>query len=125
MLPRPYRLTKEKEINWVYRRGRRLSTPLLTIFYLPTSKTRRPGSSQNQDVSRFGFVVSKSQAKNSVDRNRLKRILRAQVATLLSRLVPGFNVIIQGRANLQKLPSPIIREELSRLFKKASLWQKF
>lgn len=59
----------------------------------------------NMDVSRFGFVVSKNVDKRATARNRIKRVLRERVRTLLSNLPTGKDVIIIARTKDEKIYS--------------------
>lgn len=129
MLPRNFRLRALRDFSRAYRLGRRLSSPHLRIFYLPRSAPARfgkgsGGPAQDQNFSRFGFVVSKKQAKKIVLRNRFKRILRAHIRTVLSNLRAGTDVVVQGRGPLANLPAPQICEELSELLRRADLLKK-
>ncbi|OGE74606.1 MAG: ribonuclease P protein component, partial [Candidatus Doudnabacteria bacterium RIFCSPHIGHO2_01_52_17] len=88
----------------IYKRGKRITTPHLRIFYLPIQ-----GGS-----SRFGFVIPSKTVKNIVERNRLKRVLRAQLASLVPRLRSGYGVIFLAGGKLRDSASGAIREELTR-----------
>lgn len=59
----------------------------------------------NMDVSRFGFVVSKNIDKRATARNRIKRVLRERVRTLLPNLPTGKDVIIIARTKDEKIYS--------------------
>lgn len=116
MLPRPSRLTKATDYVSIYRRGRQYSTPHLRLFV----------RSSNQNISRFGFVVSKKQVAKIVARNRLKRMLRGEVIRLQSRLAPGRDVVIQGRPGIAaQIATPAaIRREFAELLVKARILQE-
>lgn len=114
MLPRVLRLTKPQDFSWIYRTGKRIVSPHLRIFYALT----------NQNSSRFGFVISKKQVRKIVARNRLKRILRSQIRTILPQLVSGLLVVIQVRPEILQQKSPEIRSELTGILKKARLLKK-
>ena len=87
MLARPFRLVKARDFSQIYKRGKRFSGVSLNLTYLKS----------NQNTPRFGFVVSTKQVRRIVDRNRLKRILRAEIRELLDQITPGVDVVIQGR----------------------------
>lgn len=122
MLPRALRLTKTEDFSKVYKYGKRLFSAHLRVSFLSLPQ-RRP-STADQNPSRFGFVVSKKQAREIVARNRLKRILRAEVLSLRSRLSGGHFVVIQARQQGQGAPARILREELRELLAKARLLTK-
>ena len=77
--------------------------------------------SSNQNLPRFGFVVSKKHAARIVDRNRLKRILRSTIRELEPSLTGSHDVIIQARPHVSRVPAKQIREELQILLEKAKL----
>lgn len=111
MLPQKYRVKRDEDFSLIYRRGRKLSSSNLQISYL----------SRDQNLTRFGFVVSKKHAARIVDRNRLKRILRAEINSRRNLIVPGYDVVISARTGSGKLDSSRVREELVQLIKKARL----
>ena len=111
MLPRQYRLSENFAIKEVYQRGRWVKTAHLKLFYF-FSKQKDPS---------FAFVVSKKQVRRIVDRNRLKRIFRAEVSKVLKNVVPGTKVIVQARVDMPKLPSSEIRAELKEALIKAKI----
>lgn len=108
MLPRALRITKPWEYSRVYKSGKRLTGQDFRIFYLPNK----------QNFSRFGFVVSKKQVKKIVARNRLKRILRAQIQGLKNQIPVGWDIVIHAKPNISDFHSLKIREELLKLFSK-------
>lgn len=111
MLPQKYRVKRDKDFGLIYRRGQKLSSPHLQVSYL----------SRDQNLTRFGFVVSKKHVARIVDRNRLKRILRAEINSRRGMIVPGYDVVISARRGRGKLDSTQVREELGHLMKKARL----
>ena len=111
MLSRQMRLTKSRDFSRIYRRNRAVSSLHLRLLY----------SSADQNLPRFGFVVSKKHAARIVDRNRLKRILRSTIRGLEPSLTGKYDVIIQARPHVSKVPAKQIREELQILLEKAKL----
>jgi len=111
MLPKNLRVVKDKEFSAIYKAGSRARSKNLTVTYLK----------QDQNISRFGFVVSKKQAHRIVRRNRVKRRLRAQVSQLLPRVTAGFDLIISARESVLALSGEELRFELAGLLKKVKL----
>lgn len=67
----------------------RLQSPLFvktSYFTLRIGKNTLP-------VSRFGFIVSKRVAKQAVVRNRIKRMVRADIEALLPRFASGYDLL--------------------------------
>ncbi len=90
MLPRPYRLTKSKDIELVARRGRSFFTKILGIKYLPNRFT----------VTRFAIVVGLKVHKKAVKRNRPKRQLREALRKHLAEIRPGHDVLVLARPEI-------------------------
>jgi len=63
-----HRLTRSRDFDAVYRRGRSVSTRFLTLYSFSREET-------GTDAPRLGLAVPKA-AGNSVVRNRIKRQLR-------------------------------------------------
>ena len=101
----------DKDFSKIYLRGKRASTQNLNLIYLRTG----------QNTSRFGFVVSKKQAPRIVDRNRIKRRLRAQVYLFLPRIIPGFDIVISGKKSLLGTDVKELKQEIDKLIRKVKL----
>jgi ribonuclease P protein component len=112
MLPRQNRIFKTREINEVYRRGRQVKTAHLKLFYFTKG---------NQGSPKFTFIVSKRQAARIVDRNRLKRIFRSEIASLLVKFPAGAKVIIQAQTGMPKIQAKLVREEIKQALLTAKL----
>ena len=63
MLERKHRLTKRKEFNYIFKKGKAFSTKLFVLNYSPTKLP----------TFKVGFSVSKK-IGNAVIRNKVKRI---------------------------------------------------
>src|SRR3989338_8139614 len=111
MLSTANRLRREQDFAYVYKKGRRLHGQSLSIFFLKRS----------QNVSRFGFVISKKNIPKSTARNRVKRILRAEIIKNLKSIKTGYDVIIQGRSAAKENSPGQMREELIRAINRAKL----
>jgi ribonuclease P protein component len=86
VLPRVNRLVSAEDLRVTQRKGRRLASEFFIIAYRPTSA---------QDLSRWGFVVSKK-VGNAVNRNRVKRRLRALAAQTLSQDSHGSDAVVRA-----------------------------
>ncbi|MBR4399901.1 MAG: ribonuclease P protein component [Aeriscardovia sp.] len=85
MNPAPGRIRKHSEFSEVCRAGR-TSSAHLVFHYLPSGG---PGVA-------FGFSVSKA-VGGAVERNKVKRRLRACCRELSSNLPPGSRVVLRAR----------------------------
>ena len=74
MLKKKYRLTKRKAFNYIYRVGKYKAGDNLIVNYIPTKL----------ENCKVGFSVSKKIGKAHI-RNRVKRLLREAVKTLLPK----------------------------------------
>lgn len=80
-MKRCFRLKKSKEISAVYRGGKRIFSSTLTLIYRFSEKTR------------YAVCVGKKYGK-SVQRNRIKRLLREAFAPFGERLRPASVLLI-------------------------------
>ncbi len=72
-----FRLKKEKDFNLVFKKGKRLYSNSLSLVYLPAEELKA------------GFAVSKKHG-GSVQRNRIKRLLRESFRSFTPELGKNF-----------------------------------
>lgn len=84
MLTRQHRLTKTKEIDFVFSRGKSSYDKLMGV------KT----ADNNLSYNRFNIMVSNKVSKRAVARNKIKRQLREIIRQELDLLVVGKDCII-------------------------------
>lgn len=63
MLSQRYRFHSRGGVNYVYRAGKTIRTPIMSLVYAPNQRK----------MQRFGVVVSKKVLKSAVGRNRIRR----------------------------------------------------
>ncbi len=63
MIPAKYRFHSRGGVNYTYKHGRTIRSPLLSLVYAPNSHKK----------TRFAVVVSKKVLKSAVGRNRIRR----------------------------------------------------
>lgn len=97
MLPRANRLRRARDFAALRRNSTAIRRPALTVRTAATPNS--PG--------RVGFIVAKTVSKSAVVRNRLRRRLRAIVATL--PLPPRYDIIIITHPNARDLTSTELR----------------
>ena len=83
MLKRENRVRSKKEFAEIKNEGRVLYSPL---FGFLTWK-------KDDDLKKFGFIVSKKISKKAVDRNRIRRILSEIVRNNMERFGKGTRVV--------------------------------
>ena len=79
--------------------------------------------SLNQNVARFGFIIPKKVVAKVVDRNLLKRRIKA-VLLEDSKKVKPVDVLIFPQKALIKQTFAELQAELRELFTKAKLWKR-
>lgn len=90
MLPTLNRLKKDKEFKKVFRFSRPFSSGKIVV---------RAAKSRIYAASKIGFVISNKIEKRATRRNSLKRQLRAITRKHLSKIVPGFDIVVIVRQN--------------------------
>lgn len=103
MLPKSNRLPSS-EIRSVMRRGKRFSTASMQMI-VAASSVQAP---------RFAFVVSTSVDKRATRRNRIKRLMREEVRTLLSNLKDNTDVVLTARSGQEDKVTKSVEELLRR-----------
>lgn len=86
MLSKQNRLQKNREFQRVFKNSRPVSLNNLSI--------RIAKNFTKAQYIRFGFVVSNKIDKRATRRNTVKRQLREIAASLLSKLKPGYDIVV-------------------------------
>jgi ribonuclease P protein component len=89
---RQHRLSRSRDFDTVYRKGRSVSTRFLVLYSFPREDD--PAGDP-----RLGLAVSR-QLGGAVERNRLKRRLRASFEELVERLPAGHDYVLIARPGL-------------------------
>jgi ribonuclease P protein component len=115
MLSRPHRLTKKKEIERVFQRGRSFFTAILGVKAAPAGRA----------VTRFAVVVSIKVAKKATARNRIKRQLRAILRENRTQVSPGYDVVLVARSGIEKSSREALVRAVELAFRKLGLTKGF
>ena len=113
MLPKEYRLTNEVDFKKVYGKRNSAFLPSLSLRYLQ----KRKGEN-----SRFGFVISTKIYKKSVDRNLLKRRMRAIISKNIENIQSGYDYILSARPGVKGKKYTEIEGDIVKLFRKTRLY---
>ena len=113
MLPRPYRLCKNREFRYVYARGASCGTALFSLVHVTSGP---PGS------LRVGFSVSKK-VGNAVTRNRVKRRMRAAFQALMPQVRHGCRLVFVARPACADRSYADIYRDMAKLLKRAKRLQ--
>ena len=89
-----HRLSRSRDFDAVYRRGRSVSTRHLVLYTFP-----RPGDDPGASEPRLGLAVSRK-VGGAVARNRLKRRLRAALDELDAPFQPAHDYVLLARPGL-------------------------
>jgi ribonuclease P protein component len=111
MLPSKHRLALRKELKRVQTSGRLFQGKFFSLLT----------AGNKLDYSRFGLIVSAKVAKKAVDRNRVRRLLIESIREFLLEVKPGFDVVFLTKKAIVSQKLPVIKKEVSLLFKKAGL----
>ena len=113
--PRRSRLTRSGDFDAVYRRGKSASGRHLVVYAF-----RRDDGAPG-DPARLGVSVSKK-VGGSVERNRIKRVLREQFAAFADELPRGTDFVVIARSGvfeyIEAQGSAAIGERLCELARK-------
>jgi ribonuclease P protein component len=111
MLARQYRLHKNFQYTYVYKRGTTVPARNLTLVYVKAS-----------GGVRVGFSVSNKVGK-AVVRNKVKRRLRASVKRIMPQMKRGYNYVFSARPGIAADLYPDIHNTVVYLLKKAGLYE--
>jgi ribonuclease P protein component len=107
MLPKANRLTKKKDFETVFTKGKGARNSFLAIKAL----------NNNLPESRFGFVVSKKVSGKAMVRNLVKRRLRATVEKM-PMMSKSFDVVVVALPGIEKKEFSQYIELMGDVFKK-------
>ena len=108
--PHPERLKKSWEFQRVYKKGRKCWNAHFVIYVYPTQHSQ----------PRLGITVSKK-VGISVQRNRVKRLIREAFRRLKVELLPQYDIVVVGRKAACGLSGQQATESLHQLFSRASI----
>jgi ribonuclease P protein component len=92
---RRQRLSRSRDFDAVYRKGRSFSTRYLVVYAFPRGEAEGDDSGD----ARLGLAVSRK-VGGAVTRNRLKRRLRAAFEELADGVAPGHDYVLAARPGL-------------------------
>lgn len=107
MLAKKYRLTKRGSFRYVYGKGERVGRGVLSLAFIKSKSLK------------IGFSVS-NKVGCAVERNKLKRRLRAICRELLPRLSTAQMVIV-AKPEAKELSFEALKRDVERLLEKSSL----
>ena len=120
-----YTTIKEHHLyNKTFQKGKRYSGRLLSVFVLRDWAAKRlmKANPEKKYYNRFGVSVTK-RVGGAVQRNRVKRILRAGYRAVEPELKTGFLIVISHRDGILNAKSTDVEKELRRGFSKLELFR--
>jgi len=99
------------EFSRVYRRGKYQAGHIVVLHYIKSSK----------EINRLGVTTSKN-IGGSVERNRMRRLLRESYRLNEHNFKKGYDIILLGRKGNDEITFAQIEKEVLRLTKKAGLF---
>ena len=102
--PKSARLLKRGEFRRVYDEGQRRGGPWCAVFFRPNSLSE----------TRLGVTVP-ARVGSAVVRNRVKRRLREVFRLNRLLLVPGWDIVLNPREAVARVPFQALEKELLRL----------
>lgn len=118
------RLLRHADFERVYKQGRRHFSTHMTVFYLPRTAMQNSGNSTGGGGAphrrvaagmRIGFTVSRALG-GAVDRNRMKRRLRASVRACWPAVMPAVDVVVNPKKSLLTADFAGLEQEVRRAF---------
>jgi ribonuclease P protein component len=103
------RLLKHADFQAVYKQGKRQFSRNMTVFY-----RERKDIDSSQPGPRVGFTVGKVLG-GSVQRNRIRRRLRAAVQRHLAQLVRPLDVVLHPRKSVMTMEFTQLDSEVEQL----------
>ena len=108
--PRRYRLGRNKNYRYVYRRGKSYPSKNITLIYLRGKQLK------------IGFSVS-GKVGNAVTRNRIRRYLREDARLLRARLKGGKYIFV-ARPSASNVRHELLTREMQAMLSRAKLLEE-
>ncbi|MBE6589994.1 MAG: ribonuclease P protein component [Ruminococcaceae bacterium] len=118
-----YTTIKEHHLyNKTFQKGARFSGRLVSVFVLRdlAAKRLRKENPEKKYYNRFGVAVTK-RVGGAVQRNRVKRILRAGYRAVEAELKTGYLVVISPREGILAAKSTDVEAELRYAFRRLEM----
>jgi ribonuclease P protein component len=112
MLAKKFRLSGGENFEKVQKEGKVFQSANFGIAYLKRD---------DDDPSRFAFVVSTKIAKDAVDRNRFKRAMSEAVRIASIDLNPGYDVVFLAKVSITRVSTEMVMKEVRVALKGAQI----
>lgn len=108
------RLCKNREYQFVYRRGKSHVNRYAVLYALPRSP---------KQATRIGFVTGKK-IGCAVERNRCRRLMKEVYRLHQHELVEGYDLVLIGRSQLKHVDYAQAEKSILQLFRHARVLKK-
>lgn len=130
MLPQAHRLLHNQDFQTVYQKGKRRHTDHLTLIALChqsdaelfLSGNFSADSANTPRPTRIGIVTSKKVSKSAVQRNLIKRRIRAVIQNLLGQMSSGWDIVIVAKPAAQQCKYGDFLQQLKKLLANLEVW---
>ena len=78
---------------------------------------------EDEEVPRFGFIVSTKVSKEAVQRNRIKRALSEAVRFMTSDIKSGYDVVFLAKQRAARSSTDVLMNEVREAIKAAGLFK--
>jgi ribonuclease P protein component len=78
---------------------------------------------EDEEVPRFGFIVSTKVSKEAVQRNRIKRALSEAVRFMTSDIKSGYDVVFLAKQRAARSSTDVLMNEVREAIKTAELFK--
>lgn len=114
MIASIYRLRGDKSFREVLDKGRLVQAESFGIAFVKR---------EDNEVSKFGFIVSTKVSKEAVQRNRIKRALSEAVRFLTSDIKSGYDVVFLAKQKAAKTATDALMNEVREAIRSAGLFK--
>ncbi len=111
MLAKKYKLSKQTDFKRVYNYKHVIHTKYFSVYNAPN----------NLKNPRFSLIVANKVSKKAVDRNRIRRRMKAVILRQLKNIPIGKDIIISAKPAILPLDFKVTQEALIRALNKAKL----
>ena len=114
MIASVYRMRGDKSFKEVLERGRLVQAESFGLAFVKR---------EDEDVPRFGFIVSTKVSKEAVQRNRIKRALSEAVRFLTADIKKGYDVVFLAKQRATRASTDVMMNEVREAIKAAGLFK--
>jgi len=112
-LPAQRRLRRKADFDAVYARGRRFADGFFAVTAAVNDQANSPGR------PRLGLAVAVRTAGGSVERNRIRRVIRESFR-LHQHEIPAVDLVVSARARTRNASGTVLHASLAALWKKVT-----